>query len=169
MTNKIYMLKQLKGIILRHTVATMMLAVALPAAAQVPGSALDYMLQRPRVAKYYPHKRLFDHLFLDGGVGVNMVGVRHPNRLGAYSEINIGDWLSPEHGIRLTMNGGLLRTQGVNAKYAGLGLDYMLNITALAQAGNQYRPKPLRCMALRGLTSPTRATRASLAVATART
>lgn len=45
MTNKIYILKQLKGIILRHTVATMMLAMALPAAAQVPGSALDYMLQ----------------------------------------------------------------------------------------------------------------------------
>lgn len=151
MINKRYTLKQLKGIILRHTVATMMLAVALPAAAQVPGSALDYMLQRPRVAKYYPHKRLFDHLFLDGGVGVNMVGVRHPNRLGAYGEINIGDWLSPEHGLRLTMNGGLLRTQGVNAKYAGLGLDYMLNITALAQAGNQYRPKPFEVYGIAGL------------------
>ena len=42
--------------------AAALVAVAFPslAKAQVPGSALDYMLQRPRVMKVYKHKRPLD-------------------------------------------------------------------------------------------------------------
>ena len=47
--------------------------------AQLEGSALNYMLQRPRVAKQYADKQLFDHLFVDAGAGVNIVGYNNPD------------------------------------------------------------------------------------------
>ena len=44
-----------------------LLAMGTAAQAQVPGSALNYMLQKPRVTKYYKDKHFMDHLFVDGG------------------------------------------------------------------------------------------------------
>jgi hypothetical protein len=38
---------------------------------QVEGSALDHLLQRRPVAKHYEDKKFGDHLFVEGGMGVN--------------------------------------------------------------------------------------------------
>ena len=93
-------------------------AVALTAVGQVPGSALDHMLQRPRVSKTYKDKTLFDHLFVDAGLGISAMGPGGitTNGLG---ELNIGDWFTPEHGMRLHFDGGIFKPDGLRTKYVG--------------------------------------------------
>ena len=104
--------------------AAALVAVAFPslAKAQVPGSALDYMLQRPRVMKVYKHKRPFDHLFIDMGAGLNVMGTKK-YKLGPTAEMGIGDWISPEHGFRVNVDAGMWRLHGKKVKYADLSLD----------------------------------------------
>lgn len=124
--------------------------VTVPACAQVEGSALEHMLQRPQVAKKYEHKRLFDHLFVDAGAGINMMG-HYTMQLGPTAEMGIGDWLSPEHGVRLNLGAGMYRSDGLEAKYANLGIDYLLNFTALAQRGTGYAPHRFEVYGIAGL------------------
>lgn len=108
-------------------------ALAIPyASAQVPGSALDYMLQRPRVTKTYDHKSFGDRLFLEAGAGVNVVGSRNP-KPGVLVGGALGDWVTPEHGWRLGLESGVWSATGIKTKYADLALDYLMNITAIAQ------------------------------------
>ena len=120
-------------------------AVALTAVGQVPGSALDHMLQRPRVSKTYKDKTLFDHLFVDAGLGISAMGPGGitTNGLG---ELNIGDWFTPEHGMRLHFDGGIFKPDGLRTKYVGGGLDYLLNLTN-ALYGYRADRKPCRSMA----------------------
>ncbi|HBN46339.1 MAG TPA: hypothetical protein DD401_01460 [Prevotella sp.] len=117
--------------------------------AQVPGSALDYMLQRPRVSKVYQHKRPFDHLFVDAGAGLNGMGTSSL-RLGAQGSFGLGDWITPEHGVRLNVDGGLWKVFGKKVKFADLSLDYLLNITALSQPGTYYTPRRFELIGVAG-------------------
>lgn len=119
------------------------------AQAQVQESALDHMLQRPRVTKQFDHKRPFDHLFIDAGAGPNLLGRKHP-QIGAEGIFNIGDWITPEHGMRLSFTGGATRTDQGKTTIAGIGLDYMLNITALSQRGTHYSPRPFEVYGIAG-------------------
>lgn len=109
--------------------------------AQVEGSALDHMLQRPRVSKVFKHKKPFDHLFIDAGAGANFLGTRTYSDAGLSAEIGIGDWITPEHGFRINLNGGEWRIGDVHPKYMDLALDYLLNITAVATPGTYYTPR----------------------------
>ena len=118
--------------------------------AQLEGSALNYMLQRPRVAKQYADKQLFDHLFVDAGAGVNIVGYNNPDA-SAFGQINLGDWITPEHGWRLGINAGYSRLDGIKAKYAGLSLDYLMNITALSKRGTTYNPRTFELYGIAGV------------------
>ncbi len=131
-------------------VCLMALSSATLVQAQVPGSALDYMLQRPRVTKEYSHKHAFDHLFLDAGAGANFMGSKS-SKLGPQAEIGIGDWFTPEHGMRLNFSGGAYITNGVKAKFGNVALDYMLNITALSQRGSTYTPRPFEVYGVAGI------------------
>lgn len=117
--------------------------------AQVPGSALNHMLQRPRVSKLYKHKRPFDHLFVDAGVGLNGMGTSS-TRLGAQGAFSLGDWITPEHGLRLNVNGGVWKVLDKKVKFADLSLDYLLNITALSQPGTYYTPRRFELMGIVG-------------------
>lgn len=127
-----------------------LLAYAATAHAQLKGSALNYMLQRPRVAKQYADKKLFDHLFVDAGAGVNVMGYSHPEA-GTFGQVNLGDWITPEHGWRLGVNAGYARTAGVKAKYAGLSIDYLMNITSLGQRGATYSARTFELYGIAGL------------------
>ena len=131
---------------------TCFLALSFPVMgmAQVEGSALDHMLQRPRVTKQYTHKRAFDHLFIDAGAGVNFMGSKHP-KAGVEADFNVGDWITPEHGLRLNFNGGAYRIHDMKPKFFGAGLDYMLNITALSQRGTSYVPRTVEFYGIAGL------------------
>ena len=90
--------------------AALALTMTMGAQAQVPGGALNYMLQRPRVTKYYDNKRPFDHLFLDAGAGMNVLG-GHDMKVGLQGELNIGDWITPEHGLRMNLGSGVGRSR----------------------------------------------------------
>lgn len=140
----------MKTSFLKISVAAL-LALSAPASrAQLQGSALDYMLQRPRVTKQYDGKHAFDHLFVDVGGGFNFMGTSHP-KAGAQGQFYLGDWITPEHGMRLGFNVGYSRTAGIKAKYADLSLDYMLNITALAQRGRTYSPRFFEVYGIAGI------------------
>lgn len=104
--------------------------------AQLPQSALDYMLQKPRVSKRFGNKHFGDHLFMEGGAGISSVLGSESgytvNRPGAQVHIQIGDWMTPEHGWRIGLQGGRHRQDGKTPYFAGISLDYLLNITALS-------------------------------------
>lgn len=108
----------------------------LTAAAQVPGSALDQMLQRPAFSKHYKAKRFGDRLFFDGGIGLTTTFTRsatiYMEEPGAAAQLGIGDWVTPEHGWRIGFQAATFRTGDVKAKAAGISLDYLLNFTALS-------------------------------------
>lgn len=130
-------------------IALIATAYTTTAHAQIDGGALEYMLQRPRVAKQWQHKKPFDHLFVDGGIGTSVMGARKPE-FDLSGGFNIGDWITPEHGVRLNINTGEWSTQGVKSKYTTLGLDYLLNITAIAQSGRYYTPKRFEVYSIAG-------------------
>lgn len=119
--------------------------------AQVEGSALDHMLQRPRVSKVFKHKKPFDHLFIDAGAGANFLGTRTYSDAGLSAEIGIGDWITPEHGFRINLNGGEWRIGDVHPKYMDLALDYLLNITAVATPGTYYTPRTFEVIGTMGV------------------
>ena len=118
--------------------------------AQLSKSALDYMLQRPQVTKSYKDKKFMDHLFMDFGFGGNLMG-RHNVKLGPIAEMGLGDWISPEHGVRLNFYGGAYKISGKETKYASVGLDYLLNITAIAQPGTHYSQHPFEVYGIAGV------------------
>ena len=86
-------------------IALIATAYTTTAHAQIDGGALEYMLQRPRVAKQWQHKKPFDHLFVDGGIGTSVMGARKPE-FDLSGGFNIGNWVTPEHGVRLNINTG---------------------------------------------------------------
>lgn len=117
--------------------------------AQVPGSALDHLLQKPRVTKYYKDKKVFNHVFVDLGAGVNALGPNHITT-DPFSEFNFGNWFTPEHGLRFHMNLGRFKTGYNRSKYFSLGFDYLLNITALSKYGSHYTPRRFELYGLAG-------------------
>ena len=77
------------------------------------------------------------------------MGTRHPE-FGLTADFNIGDWFTPEHGTRININGGKWSTRGLKAKYLDLSLDYLLNITAIAQPGTYYETKRFEVYGIAG-------------------
>lgn len=130
--------------------ALIMAGAPLTGKAQLSKSALDYMLQRPQVTKSYKDKKFMDHLFMDFGFGGNLMG-RHNVKLGPTAEMGLGDWISPEHGVRLNFYGGAYKISGKETKYASVGLDYLLNITAIAQPGTHYSQHPFEVYGIAGI------------------
>lgn len=105
--------------------------------AQLEKSALDYMLQKPAVSKRFADgKRFGDHLFLEAGAGAHVLFQRtngySANKPGASGRLHIGDWVTPEHGWRVGFYGGRRRHELKSPDFAGISLDYLLNVTALA-------------------------------------
>lgn len=102
-------------------------------------NALDHVLQAPPVAKRYDNKKFGDRLFIEAGAGVDNLFLRSSKtyvdwgHFGYNGNISIGDWLTPEHGLRLSVGGRLLRRSGIpnHIKAYGVSLDYLMNITAI--------------------------------------
>ena len=95
--------------------ALIMAGAPLISNAQLSNSAFDYMLQRPQVTKSYKDKKFIDHLFMDFGFGGNIMG-HHNVKLGPTTEMGLGDWISPEHGVRLNFYGGTYKIGGKETK-----------------------------------------------------
>lgn len=114
---------------------------------ELPKSALDYMLQRPRVFKTFPHKKFGDHSFLEIGVGpasilgdeaTGIFSIHSPRIMGT---VMLGDWITPVHGFRLGFVGGQFAYGESSNSFIGGELDYMMNFTATAQF--QYNERKL--------------------------
>ncbi|MGM9693400.1 MAG: hypothetical protein ACI3YC_00120 [Alloprevotella sp.] len=97
--------------------------------------AFRHVLQKPRVSKRFDHKTWMDHAFLDGGVGLQWMGARDNLTPGIGGEVGLGDWCTPEHGWRVGVQSGYFRIHDAKTKYAGVTMDYLLNLTELASYG----------------------------------
>lgn len=104
----------------------------------LPKSALEYMLQKPRVSKRFDKKRFGDHLFLEMGLGINHIASHHDKKIGPQIEVKIGDWVTPEHGWRVGSTVGAYKKGALRSKFFKVSPDYMMNLTALA---NRFYPK----------------------------
>lgn len=105
--------------------------------------AQQYAFLKPAtINNLYPGKRFMDHAFLTFGAGPTWMQ-RDPAMLtaagtGVRLEAAIGDWLGPIHGLRLSMAVGThSSTHKPNPHYLGFGLDYLINLTSLANAGRE--------------------------------
>lgn len=116
--------------------------------AQIPGSALDYMLQRPAFTKQFDGQSFTDHFFLEAGAGTNLTGASG-TKPGGFVEAALGNWILPEHGVRLGLNAGLYHTNDVKSKFIGITADYLVNLTALA-APQYSTPRPFEIYGLAG-------------------
>lgn len=111
----------------------------LPALAQLPESALDHMLQRPVKVKRFENKTFGDHFFVEGGIGTRFQVKRTPSpRLSG--NIAFGDWLTPEHGWRISASLGQMHAKHQNMSMAAASVDYLLNLNALC-AWNEYKTR----------------------------
>lgn len=123
------------GILYKKGVGVCLFALAIPLSAQVPNSALNHMLQRPKVAKHFEDKTFGDHLFVEGGIGTNSIVTRsssHFSPVGLTAQLGIGDWVTPLHGWRFGVQGGKISGEKNSGNIMGGSLDYLLNITALS-------------------------------------
>ncbi|MDE7141351.1 MAG: hypothetical protein K2O33_00455, partial [Muribaculaceae bacterium] len=100
-------------------------------------NALDHVLQRPLGNPSFENKRFGDRLFLSGGAGASMMGLH--TKPGAELEVSLGDWVTPVHGWRLSVEGGLnsVNKESSHSYYGAIGADYLLNMTSLLRG---YRP-----------------------------
>lgn len=124
----------------------------------LPNSALEYMLQRPAVAKKYKEKHFLDHFFLETGFGVNNTLRRNTTlyldrgHFGFNGRVAFGDWITPEHGFRVAFEGNIFRRSGIGnkAKAYGLSADYLMNLSAVGSRIYDY-PRPFEVIGTAGL------------------
>lgn len=99
-------------------------------------SATEFFLQRPRVTKRFDHKIFGDHLFLEGAAGLTYVPLRSSSgdfkKVSAIGGIAFGDWVSPEHGWRISMNPAFYKHGADKFKTFSMSVDYIMNMTAVA-------------------------------------
>ncbi len=114
-----------------------------------------YLLERPRVSKRFKEKKKFgDHLFLEIGGGVNTVFTRRtPSRMdkmGAIGNIAIGDWITPEHGVRLGFSAAEHRIYKINSRAISFSADYMMNFSAVGSRTYE-KPNPIEYYGIVGM------------------
>ena len=106
--------------------------------------------KRFRDANGNPNKKFADHLFLEMGVGMTSILSPSFSTPGFMGGIAIGDWFTPEHGVRLGMQAGEHKMGRTDARAWGMTLDYMMNMTALG-ARSYTKVHPVEWYLLAGL------------------
>lgn len=111
-----------------------------------------YALQKPHFAKKFEKKVLGDRLFLDFGGGLTFPFSGSQNsKTGFVTGISVGDWLTPEHGVRAGIKFGNYTYGNYDISAKGLTLDYLMNISALSTPGKTYTPKRFEVLGVAGL------------------
>lgn len=106
-------------------------------------NALEYVLQKPNHNQYFESKSFGDRLFLSVEAGPGWL--HNPgNRFNFPSTdvqlgISAGDWVTPVHGWRVGLNGGIHNINSKRPFYIGLSADYLANLTALVRGDNPDR------------------------------
>ena len=111
-----------------------------------------YALQKPHFAKKFENKVLGDRLFFDfsGGLTFPFSGSEN-SKNGFVTGISVGDWLTPEHGVRAGIKFGNYTYGNYDISAKGLTLDYLMNISALSTPGKTYTPKRFEVLGVAGL------------------
>lgn len=120
-------------------------ATTQPQALDSTMNALDYVLQRPAPSERFAAKRFGDRLFMtiEGGpdwMRTNSGITGASSKTGYRARLTIGDWITPVHGWRVGISAG--RHFGVNDTkpyFAGLSVDYLMNLSALLRKDNPGR------------------------------
>lgn len=107
-------------------------------------NGLNHMLQKPSGNERYAEKKLGDHLFFTGDVGVmtnrKPSSLFSPSALGGRVGLSVGDWFTPVHGIRIGVGGGFHNGPADKNPYlASLSADYLMNISSLLRGDNPDR------------------------------
>lgn len=143
---------------MRRAIYIFLIAGMLPAvlSAQVEKNAMDYLLQHPRVSKCFANKHFGDRLFLEGGAGLTFSGTESTSDIsvptpGLMFNVAAGDWLTPEHGVRIGVEGGYFNKIGFRSKFGGISVDYLLNFTALCQYPEYEKAKPFEIYGVAGM------------------
>ena len=111
-----------------------------------------YALQKPHFAKKFEKKVLGDRLFFDFGAGLTFPFSGSQNsKSGFVTGISVGDWLTPEHGVRAGIKFGNYTYGNYDISAKGLTLDYLMNISALSTPGKTYTPKRFEVLGVAGL------------------
>ncbi len=104
----------------------------------------EHVLQKPAENEKYPNKKFGDHLFLMGEAGITMD--RSQNSwfsspgLGMRAGVQVGDWFTPVHGMRVGLNAGRHNGGAVsNPFFVGLSADYLMNLSSLLRKENLKR------------------------------
>lgn len=121
-------------------------------------SAMEYMLQKPAVAKRFASKHFLDRFFLEAGMGVNNTLRRNTTaymdwaHFGLDANVAVGDWITPEHGVRLSFGGHIFRRTGIanKAKTFGISADYLMNLTAIGSRVHNVQ-SPIEFIGVAGL------------------
>ncbi len=109
--------------------------------AQING--LDYTLQKRRKAEKFDTKRFSDHLFVSGGVGVNMKLSHDVSDVyaGPLASFYLGKWFTPVIGSRIGLDASYMSVNnGSKVGIVGVNWDYLMNLSAFA---NRYNPDRL--------------------------
>ncbi len=106
-------------------------------------NAIDHVLQKPLGSPVYEQKRFGDHLFISAGGAISSYGHRPVDgfRPGLQAEISLGDWITPAHGWRMNLDGGVhSRFTGEDWKVFGaVSADYLMNFSSLLRGDNPDR------------------------------
>ena len=98
--------------------------------------SFDHLLQGPRVAKSFNNKKFGDHLFIEGGTNLFLDMTKGTNAslgdIRPWAHFAVGDWVTPLHGWRLSLQGGQYKKASKTSKIFGGAVDYLLNINAVA-------------------------------------
>lgn len=114
-----------------------------PAETQEGFNALKYTLQKPNHNQYFRRKLFGDHYFvsIEGGGGIFM----DPDKLFSSPTVDyrfgvsFGDWVTPVHGWRLSLNGGRHHLDGHHSAFGGASLDWLVNFSSLVRGYNVHR------------------------------
>lgn len=87
-----------------------------------------------------------DRAFLEAGFGLNNTLRRNTTanmdwgHFGFNGRVAFGDWLTPEHGFRIGLEGNIFRRTGISnkAKAYGISADYLMNLSAIASRNYEY-------------------------------
>ena len=107
--------------------------------------SFDHLLQGPKVAKTFKNKKFGDHFFLEGGTNLFVDMTRGTNAsfsdMRPWAHLAFGDWATPFHGWRLSLQGGQYEKEGKDSKIFGGAVDYLLNINAVASEKYEKRKR----------------------------
>ena len=107
--------------------------------------SFNHLLQGPKVAKHFNNKKFGDHLFLEGGTNLFLdLSKKRETSFGdikPWGHIAIGDWITPLHGWRVGLQMGQYDLDGKKSDLVGGGIDYLLNINAVANEKYEKRKR----------------------------